>query len=291
MCRHSEHRAGQILSSSDPKFQKQTGISRKRPCATTNASCCGCGTSESVPTLATCDEAEVQSKYFHTDSLRGMVSQAHFQTAGSSAATSYDSMDIDSSLGMEPSASHLAHSQQQQHLTGPPTSIAVSSISADAPTAAVATASSTNDFFDDDFGDSFDDDFGLPTGLKQQKPTMGPIPMDTESACSKIYLVCIDGALDSMKFCPLTLYFLGAPAPTGGSFSLAPPEVPACQSAPSSSLYANSLESGEEGEDERRRLLRQIQFSRSLVDLARKVKSKRGSLSEDTARLVHVSYL
>lgn len=66
MYRHSEQRSGQPLSSSDSKLQQTMGGSRKRPC-TTNASAC-CRTSESVPTLATCDEARSVSKYLHTDS-------------------------------------------------------------------------------------------------------------------------------------------------------------------------------------------------------------------------------
>ena len=83
-------------------------------------------------------------------------------------------MDIDSSLGLEGNASHVA---------------AFAASIAAAPPLVSAAAS---EFLDDVFGgDAFDDDFGLPTGLKAQEPT----PMDTESTSSAGFLLflCLKG--------------------------------------------------------------------------------------------------
>nr|CDS18738.1 ran binding protein 9 [Echinococcus granulosus] len=245
MYRHSEQRSSHPLSSSDSKLQQTMGGSRKRPC-TTNTSAC-CRTSESVPTLATCDDDRSVSKYLHTDSPPDVDDQAHFPNPGSSAATSCDAMDIDSSLAFEANGNHPPHSQfcsEDQQLYG---------VSTDAPSFSATATNEAEQLMPCELYDDDDDGFGITGDLSQQHEALEPIPMEMESA--------------------------GSDRASTPAFTTAPPKGMVSQS--SSSLEGNA--------EEKNRLLRQIQFSRSLVDLAKQVKDKCGSLSPETEHLLQQS--
>ncbi|VDN96519.1 unnamed protein product [Rodentolepis nana] len=239
--RHSVRLSGQgpTSSSSDSKLllhqrqqsQQQMEVdggccrgSRKRPCVADTTSSegayCAC-TSGSVPTLATYDDGRAQS----------LVHQSH--ELCSSAATSCDAMDIDSSSLVPESTSeqaslHIPQLQQQQLVTKPHQ---VANGSGALSSANVAICG-----FPDD--DDEDDDINYP---------VLPIPM------------AIGGAAPQQQ---------QVPSIVGSSASL------------------NAL-SGDGGA--RDYLLRQIHFSRSLMDLVKDVERQKGTISPETDRLLHDS--
>nr|CDS26877.1 ran binding protein 9 [Hymenolepis microstoma] len=234
--RHSVRLSGQgpTSSSSDSKLllhqrqqnqqqmEEEGGCgrgSRKRPCVADTTSsegaCCVC-TSGSVPTLATYDDGHAQS----------LVPQSH--ELCSSAATSCDAMDIDSSSLVPESTSeqaslHISHLQQQQL-------VSKSHQVANGGEALSSTKMTTCSFPDDEDDDGTNDPV-IPIG--------GAAPQQQQ-----------------------------VPAVAGSSASL------------------NALSSDDSDRDY---LMRQIHFSRSLMDLVKDVERKKGTISPETDRLLHDS--
>uniref|UniRef100_A0A5K3EVX9 CRA domain-containing protein n=2 Tax=Mesocestoides corti TaxID=53468 RepID=A0A5K3EVX9_MESCO len=268
MHRHSVQRSGHPLSSSDPKL-RQLPADRNRQATTTSASTadapCFC-TSESVPTLATCDA--------DGDSL---PDKNHFPAPGSSAATSCDAMDIDSSLTIEPNTNHLPttatanphpQSLSETHAVNLPSGApypphsSVSQPSTDDALGGIDEAEEgAEEFYDDDDG------FGLGESLKQQ-------PREASSESTEMETDSVDDNAASRS--------------TSDMASSAPAASQTC-SLLGRRQDLDGTASVDDDCEERRRLLRQIQFSRSLMNLAKQVKKKYGSLSRETERLIQQS--
>ncbi|VDL62333.1 unnamed protein product [Hymenolepis diminuta] len=217
MHRHSVRLSGQgpTSSSSDSKLllhqhqQKQQQLeeeggggrgSRKRPCVadtTSSEAACYVCTSGSVPTLAIYDDSRAQP----------LIHQNH--GLGSSAATSCDAMDIDSSSLAPESTSEQAS-------------------------------------------------LHIPQPQPQQLVNKSHISVNGANALSSAKMTTCGAA-------------------------------PQQQQVPSAAGSSASLNALSVGDGDRDYLMRQIRFSRSLMDLAKDVEMKKGTISPETDRLLHDS--